>query len=601
MKTRFKSLLRFLIVAPLCLGALRATDNNDVLLHQWNSSTNRWDNPVFHATAGRVIGFDGSGNLALITPTVSSLAWSAITGTPTTLAGYGIADTLTTTQLAAAYQPLSSNLTSWAAIAPSAKQNALTLGNLAETTSGVLTITGGTGAIVGSGLTIQVKQSSSSQAGYLSSADWSTFNGKLAANGSGASLTALNATELTSGTVPDARFPATLPALDGSALTALNATELTSGTVPDDRFPDTLPALDGSALTALNASSISTGTLDIARVANASVTEAKLAFVDNTTGDATTSAHGFMPKFPGGTTNFLRADGTFAAPSGGGGASALSDLTDVAISGLADGDMLLFDSGSGFWFNTPLQGDMLKSTYDPLNAGKISGGATGSGGGGVLSMVGANGNAGSINTDASGNKNGGGINTSSAGSGNGGSISTQSNAAGGEGGSINTSSGTAQSADGGSINTSSGGHSFVVGGSIDTHADAEAGGSISTYEGGGSINTRGTGSIQLGSAGTRTTITGSASADRALNLPDFDSFTVGFDSGWASNASAGDKTVAIPDYSHGVFGDLDGGTFGVTYPEMLSAINTLADQVVALTKKLQAIEAALAAQKLPNN
>lgn len=49
---------------------------------------------------------------------------------------------------------------------------------------------------------------------------------------SGANLTNLNATELTSGTIPDARFPATLPALDGSLLTALNATELTSGIVP---------------------------------------------------------------------------------------------------------------------------------------------------------------------------------------------------------------------------------------------------------------------------------------------------------------------------------------------------------------------------------
>ena len=32
----------------------------------------------------------------------------------------------------------------------------------------------------------------------------------------------LNATQLASGTIPDARFPATLPALDGSALTNLN-------------------------------------------------------------------------------------------------------------------------------------------------------------------------------------------------------------------------------------------------------------------------------------------------------------------------------------------------------------------------------------------
>jgi len=68
---------------------------------------------------------------------------------------------------------------------------------------------------------------------------------------SGVNLTALNATQLTSGTVPDARFPATLPAASGVNLTALNATQLTSGTLPMARLSGTLPALNGSALTNL--------------------------------------------------------------------------------------------------------------------------------------------------------------------------------------------------------------------------------------------------------------------------------------------------------------------------------------------------------------
>src|ERR1044072_5493463 len=63
------------------------------------------------------------------------------------------------------------------------------------------------------------------------------------------------ATDL-SGTIPDARFPSTLPALNASNLTALNATQLTSGTVPDARFPATLPALNGAALTALTGSHV---------------------------------------------------------------------------------------------------------------------------------------------------------------------------------------------------------------------------------------------------------------------------------------------------------------------------------------------------------
>ena len=51
-------------------------------------------------------------------------------------------------------------------------------------------------------------------------------------SGSGASLTTLNASELDSGTIPNGRFPTTLPAVSGANLTALNATEITSGTLP---------------------------------------------------------------------------------------------------------------------------------------------------------------------------------------------------------------------------------------------------------------------------------------------------------------------------------------------------------------------------------
>ena len=45
-------------------------------------------------------------------------------------------------------------------------------------------------------------------------------------NGNGQNLTNLNASALASGTVPDARFPATLPAVNGSALTNINASNV---------------------------------------------------------------------------------------------------------------------------------------------------------------------------------------------------------------------------------------------------------------------------------------------------------------------------------------------------------------------------------------
>lgn len=57
--------------------------------------------------------------------------------------------------------------------------SSFTTGNLTETGSGILTITGGTNAVAGSGTSIQVKQANTSQNGFLSSTDWNTFNNKL--------------------------------------------------------------------------------------------------------------------------------------------------------------------------------------------------------------------------------------------------------------------------------------------------------------------------------------------------------------------------------------------------------------------------------------
>jgi hypothetical protein len=66
----------------------------------------------------------------------------------------------------------------------------------------------------------------------------STNNLSVVANAatSRSNLGANSATNLTTGTVPDARFPATLPAASGANLTALNGSQLTSGTIPDARY-----------------------------------------------------------------------------------------------------------------------------------------------------------------------------------------------------------------------------------------------------------------------------------------------------------------------------------------------------------------------------
>jgi hypothetical protein len=54
-------------------------------------------------------------------------------------------------------------------------------GNLTEATSSVLTITGGSASLL-SNASIQVKQATTSQSGYLSSTDWNTFNNKLSSS-----------------------------------------------------------------------------------------------------------------------------------------------------------------------------------------------------------------------------------------------------------------------------------------------------------------------------------------------------------------------------------------------------------------------------------
>ena len=83
-------------------------------------------------------------------------------GTPTTVSGSSTNSTTTSTHSHAitGFEPT------------------LTKGNLAETTSSVLTITGGSSAVIGSGTTIAVKKASGSQDGYLAQGDFTTFNGK---------------------------------------------------------------------------------------------------------------------------------------------------------------------------------------------------------------------------------------------------------------------------------------------------------------------------------------------------------------------------------------------------------------------------------------
>lgn len=74
----------------------------------------------------------------------------------------------------------------------------------------------------------------------LPDADGTRKLGSAAKSWDGSEIIAISASNLGSGTVPDARFPATLPAASGVNLTALNGSNVASGTVADARIAGTL-------------------------------------------------------------------------------------------------------------------------------------------------------------------------------------------------------------------------------------------------------------------------------------------------------------------------------------------------------------------------
>lgn len=108
-----------------------------------------------------------------------------------------------------------------------AKEPTVTKGNLTETTSSVLTITGGTNAVIGSGASIEVSQASGSTSGYLSSTDWNTFNNKQASLGFTPENVSNKSVNLTS---PDnTKYPTTL-----AVSTALSGKQDTLGFTPQE-------------------------------------------------------------------------------------------------------------------------------------------------------------------------------------------------------------------------------------------------------------------------------------------------------------------------------------------------------------------------------
>lgn len=170
----------------------------------------------------------------------------------------------------------------------------LVTGNLTDVGTDGITITGGTGAVIGSGTSIAQQVADTTHNGYLSATDWNTFNGKQA---SGSYITALTGDGTASGPGSSALTLSTVNSNVGSftySSITVNAKGLITA-ASSGAAPVTTLAAVGSTPSA-NGASISGNTLTLQP------------FDGTHPGVVTASA--------GGTANFLRADGTWAAPAG---------------------------------------------------------------------------------------------------------------------------------------------------------------------------------------------------------------------------------------------------------------------------------------------
>ena len=161
----------------------------------------------------------------------------------------------------------------------------------------------------------------------------------------GSNLTNLNADNLASGTVPDARFPATLPAISGANLTSLNATNIASGTLSSDRLPTVPTTKGGTGLTAI-------GTANQVLAVNGAGTA--LEYQTPTTGDITAVTAG----------SGLTGGGTTGDVTLNVGAGALIDVTADAMNAEAN---LTFDGT-----DLTVTGNVVPGTTDTYDLGAVS-------------------------------------------------------------------------------------------------------------------------------------------------------------------------------------------------------------------------------------
>lgn len=218
----------------------------------------------------------------------------------------------------------------------------ITKGNLTEAVSSIFTITGGTDAVIGSGTSIQVAQASAGTNGYLSSGDWSTFNGKqdaltgsISGTANQVSVTANPnsvATNITLSTPQDIATSSsptfhalTLTETTGTAPLTIASTTLVSNLNVDHWDGEDYPLTNlgdifvgGAAGTAtrLGIGGLNTLLHGGATPSYSAVVEDDISLSNNTTNNVSITKHGFAPILPNNANQFLNGQGNWTIPTG---------------------------------------------------------------------------------------------------------------------------------------------------------------------------------------------------------------------------------------------------------------------------------------------
>lgn len=139
-----------------------------------------------------------------------------------------VANVTVNIQTASGSQPGLLSSADWATF--NSKQSALTLGNLTDAGTDGIVITGGTGAIIGSGASIAQHVADTTHNGYLSSTDWNTFNNKQPAGTYVTTISVATANGLSGSSSGGATPALTLN------ISALDATKIANGSVSNTEF-----------------------------------------------------------------------------------------------------------------------------------------------------------------------------------------------------------------------------------------------------------------------------------------------------------------------------------------------------------------------------